>query len=116
MHWSKKKMLSRNVKRKRKARRDLNRARRICAAWPSIVEVEALSGFRVRCVYSDGVEGIADLSDLAEFGAFERWHTVPGFFEQVKAERHRLVWDDMLDVSGDSIREEIIANGEREHA
>ena len=47
-----------------------------------LVEVEVLSGYRVRLRYADGVEGDVDLSDVAGRGVFEAWND-RSFFEDL---------------------------------
>ena len=69
-------------------------------AWPRIVAVEPLDGFRLRCRYSDGLEGMADLSDEAEL----RWQTDPESFAKVAIDGRALVWENEMDACGDFIR------------
>ena len=79
---------------------DMDRVRRIHDAWPRIVVVEPLDGFRLKCRYSDGLEGVADLSDEAEL----RWRSNPESFAKVAIEGRELVWANGMDACGDFIR------------
>lgn len=48
-----------------------------------ITEARALEAYRLWLRFGDGVEGIADLSDLAGKGVFAAWNT-PGAFAKVR--------------------------------
>jgi len=48
-----------------------------------ITAAEPLSHFRLRLTYTDGTEGVVDLSDLAGRGVFALWNE-PGTFEAVR--------------------------------
>jgi Protein of unknown function (DUF2442) len=41
-----------------------------------ITAVKSLDGFRLWLRFSDGIEGMADLSDLAGRGVFSAWNTL----------------------------------------
>lgn len=69
---------------------------------PKLVQVAPLDRFRVRVTYSEGVEGIADFSDLAGQGVFRAW-SEPGVFEAVHvSEAGALAWDDELEICPDA--------------
>ena len=84
--------------------------------WHRITDVEPLGGWKVRCVFSDGLEGICDLSDFASSPAFEEWRTNPDLFAAVRHEDHALIWNEDLDVSGDMVRGRIESRGPKPSA
>jgi hypothetical protein len=63
-----------------------------------VVAVEARPRFRVWVRFENGVEGEADLSDLAGRGVFERWTENPGEFAEVAvdAKSGTLTWQGPL--------------------
>ena len=68
-----------------------------------LVEVRALSGYRLYVRFSDGVEGEADLSDLVGKGVFEAWRDTR-FFERAQVGPGRqLRWDDEIEVCPDAL-------------
>jgi hypothetical protein len=72
-------------------------------AVKKITAVKPLDGFRLWLQFSDGVEGIADLSDLAGHGVFSTWNT-PGLFANVKATEYGAVaWGDEIDLCPDTL-------------
>jgi hypothetical protein len=82
-----------------------------------VVAATARPGFRVWVRFENGVEGEADLSDLAGRGVFKRWTESPSeFFEvAVDPESGTLTWPGGLDVAPDHLYSEVIqAKGEVE--
>ena len=75
-----------------------------------VVAVEARSGFKLWVRFENGVEGEADLSDLAGSGVFERWVKNPEEFEQatVDPESGTVIWPGGLDVAPDRLYSEVI--------
>lgn len=75
-----------------------------------VVEVAARPGFKVWVRFEDGVEGEADLSDLAGRGVFKRWTEHPAEFDEVAvdSESGTLVWPGGLDVAPDRLYSEVI--------
>ena len=68
-----------------------------------IIEARALDNFRLWLRFSDGYEGVADLSDLAGKGVFTAWST-PGNFDKVKATDFGAVaWGDEIDLCPDDL-------------
>jgi hypothetical protein len=68
-----------------------------------ITEAKALDGYRLWLRFSDGFEGVADLSDLAGRGVFAAWNT-PGVFADVRVtEFGAVAWNDQLDLCPDSL-------------
>lgn len=74
-----------------------------------IVAVEARDNFTIWVRFEDGVEGEADLSDLAGEGVFARWTENPEEFSQVKVDSDSgtVVWPGGLDVAPDRLYEEV---------
>lgn len=80
-----------------------------------VVAVEARPGFKVWVRFEDGVEGEADLSDLAGRGVFKRWTEDPEVFAEVSVdpESGTLTWPGGLDVAPDRLYSDVIrATGE----
>ena len=68
-----------------------------------ITAVKPLDGFRLWLRFSDGVEGIADLSDLADQGVFSAWNT-RGLFASVKVTEYGTVaWANKIDLCQDAL-------------
>jgi hypothetical protein len=68
-----------------------------------ITSVKPLDGFHLWLRFSDGMEGIADLSDLAGQGVFSAWNA-SGVFEGVKVTEYETVaWGDELDLCPDAL-------------
>jgi len=66
------------------------------------IEVEPLSGYRLRVHYADGVEGIIDLSDEVGHGVFTPLRD-EAFFRKVQiGDRGQIAWSDDLDICPDS--------------
>ena len=73
----------------------------------NIVAVEALPQYRLRVVYSDGVEGEVDLSDLVGQGVFSVLAD-PEFFSKVSVgSGGEITWEDKVDICPDRIYLEI---------
>ena len=70
---------------------------------PKLLEVKALSDFRLWLRYEDGAQGELDLSGLAGRGVFSVWDA-PGVFESVKLEPHGAPsWGDEVDLCPDAL-------------
>jgi len=68
-----------------------------------ILGAEPLPGFRLHLTFADGIEGVADLSDMAGKGVFKAW-LEPTFFEQVRVTDHgALTWPEDLDLCSDAL-------------
>ena len=74
-----------------------------------VVAVEARPGFRVWVRFENGVEGEADLSDLAGRGVFARWTENPDAFAEVAVdpESGTLTWPGGLDVAPDRLYSDV---------
>ena len=75
-----------------------------------VVAVEARPGFKVWVRFEDGVEGEADLSDLAGRGVFKRWtENPPEFLEaSVDPDSGTVIWPGGLDVAPDRLYSEVL--------
>ena len=75
-----------------------------------VVAVEARPGFKVWVRFENGVEGEADLSDLAGRGVFKRWTEHPAEFGEVSVdpESGTVVWPGGLDVAPDRLYSEVL--------
>ena len=70
---------------------------------PKPVEVKPLEGYRLWIRYSDGVEGVVDLSDLVGRGVFAAWED-PREFEKVHiGSGGEIAWDDQIDLCADAL-------------
>ena len=77
--------------------------------WHDVVEVRARPGYRVWVRFQDGLEGEADLSDIAGRGVFKRWVDNPDEFAQVcvDADSGTIAWPGGLDVAPDRLYSEV---------
>lgn len=75
-----------------------------------VVAVEARPGFKVWVRFENGVQGEADLSDLAGRGVFRRWTENPDAFAEVTvdAESGTLTWPGGLDVAPDRLYSDVV--------
>ena len=75
-----------------------------------VVAVEARPDFKVWVRFENGVEGEADLSDLAGRGVFRRWTENPEEFGKVSVDRESgtVVWPGGLDVAPDRLYSEVL--------
>ena len=67
------------------------------------VQVNPLDGFRLWLKYSDGVEGIVDLSDLAGRGVFRAWSEREVFEAVVVDDSGAVVWPGEIDLCPDAL-------------
>lgn len=69
---------------------------------PTLLQVEALSPYRIWVRYSDGEEGEIDLSDVAGKGVFALWHD-PGEFAKVHiGPGNAISWNDQVEICPDA--------------
>lgn len=72
-----------------------------------VVDVNPLPEFRLRLRYSDGVEGVVDLSHLAGKGVFRIWDD-PGVFENAAiGSGGEIRWGDDVDICADALYMEL---------
>ena len=72
-----------------------------------LVAVEALPQYRLRVVYSDGVEGEVDLSDLVGQGVFSVFTDVEFFGRVSVGSGGEITWEDKVDICPDAVYLEI---------
>ncbi|MCL6087744.1 MAG: DUF2442 domain-containing protein [Actinobacteria bacterium] len=73
-----------------------------------IKEVKALPSFRVWIKFSDGVEGIVDLSDLVGQGVFSKWSDKEYFNSvYIDSESHTIAWPGGIDLCPHALYAEI---------
>jgi hypothetical protein len=70
---------------------------------PTPTEVRPLEDYRIWVQYSDGVEGIADLSHLAGKGVFALWNDYRQFRSVHIGPSGELAWSDEIDLCPDAI-------------
>ncbi|HZK76904.1 MAG TPA: DUF2442 domain-containing protein [Candidatus Kapabacteria bacterium] len=65
----------------------------------TITSVIPLEGYRLKLRFSDGTEGIADLSDIRRNGVFQAWND-PDFFRSVSIdpESQTVTWPTGIDL------------------
>jgi len=75
-----------------------------------VIAAEPRGDFKVWVRFENGVEGEADLSDLAGRGVFKRWTENPAEFGQVKvdSESGTLIWPGGLDVAPDRLYADVV--------
>lgn len=73
-----------------------------------ILHAEPLKHYRLKIRFSDGLEGIVDLSDLVGKGIFSAWKN-PKKFAQVSIdpECHTVCWPGGLDLAPDTLYEDV---------
>lgn len=71
--------------------------------FPWVIELEAREKYRLWLRYSDGTEGVVDLSDMAHTELFADWQK-PGAFEQVEiGEYGEVHWTEDASLCADSL-------------
>lgn len=73
-----------------------------------ITDVKPLEGFRIWIKFSDNVEGIIDLSDIAGKGVFSIWKDL-SLFQAVFIDpvNHTVAWPGGIDLCPDSLYDEL---------
>ncbi len=66
-------------------------------------EVEALDHYCIRVKFSDGVEGIVDLSHLANQGVFAIWNDYDVFRQVHIGSGGEIAWNDQIDLCPDTV-------------
>ncbi|MBI5410135.1 MAG: DUF2442 domain-containing protein [Nitrospirae bacterium] len=74
--------------------------------------VEPLVGYHIRIKFSDGLEGVVNLSGLAGKGVFKAWND-PEHFRSVfvDPESHTIAWPWDIDLCPDSLYAELRLSG-----
>lgn len=70
---------------------------------PVPIEVKALENYKLRVKYSDGVEGIADLSGFAGKGVFALWNDYAKFQNVRIGQSGEIAWGEEIDMCPDAI-------------
>ena len=68
-----------------------------------ITAVKPLDGFHLWLRFSDGVEGVADLSDLAGHGVFSAWNIPDVFAGASVTEFGAVAWGNEIDLCPDTL-------------
>jgi hypothetical protein len=67
---------------------------------PVLKEVKPLKNFCLQIKFSDGVEGIVDLSEFAGSGVFALWNDYSQFEKATIGSSGELVWNEDVDMDG----------------
>jgi len=67
---------------------------------PILKEVKALDNFRLHVKFSDGVEGVIDLSEFAGKGVFALWNDYNQFKKVNIGSSGELAWNEEVDMDG----------------
>ena len=67
---------------------------------PTIIEAKPLANYNLHIKFSDGVEGIVDLSKYAGKGIFVLWNDYSKFEQVSIGSAGQLVWNDEVDMDG----------------
>ena len=71
--------------------------------FPWVIELEAREKYRLWLRYSDGTEGVVDLSDMAHTELFADWQK-PGIFGQVNLGKYgEVIWTEDAALCADSL-------------
>jgi len=78
----------------------------------NIIKAECLQPYKIKIRFSDNIEGIVDLSDLAGKGVFKFWNDPKNFNDvKIDPQTHTIMWDNgKIDLCPDSLYEEITAS------
>ena len=70
---------------------------------PKLIEVKPLEGYCVWVKYSDGVEGVVDLSELVGKGVFAVWKDYREFQKVRVGPSGDMAWSEDIDLCPDAI-------------
>lgn len=74
-----------------------------------IIEVKPLENYKVWIKFSDGVEGVVDLSDLVGKGIFSAWKDVNIFNAVfIDPESHTIAWPGGIDLCPDTLYAKVL--------
>jgi hypothetical protein len=79
-----------------------------------IIYAEALSGYRLRLRFADGVEGEIDLSHLVGKGVFQLWRDPEAFRRVTIGSAGEVRWSDEVDLCADALYLEITGKSPEE--
>jgi hypothetical protein len=78
------------------------------------VHVKALSGYRIRIRYDDGVEGEVNLSNLVGKGVFCAWNDLAAFNNVSIGDHGEVRWSDTIELCPDALYLEITGKAPEE--
>jgi Protein of unknown function (DUF2442) len=67
------------------------------------ISVRALSDYRVHVAFSDGAEGVVDLSDLVGRGVFKAWEDENFFAHAHLGPGRQIRWSDEIELCPDAV-------------
>ena len=70
---------------------------------PAVVAVKALANYQLWVKFSDGVEGVVDLSHLVGQGVFALWNDYEAFKKVHIGPGGELAWSDDIDLCPDAL-------------
>jgi hypothetical protein len=70
---------------------------------PTLIQVKPLENYSLWASYSDGVEGVVDLSDFAGQGVFALWNDYQQFLQAHIGPSGEIAWNDDVDIDSDAI-------------
>jgi hypothetical protein len=70
---------------------------------PMAIEAKALDHYQLWVKFSDGVEGVLDLSHLVGQGVFAAWKDYEAFRKVHVGPSGELAWDDQIDLCPDAV-------------
>lgn len=70
---------------------------------PTPIEVRPLENYRLWVKYSDGVQGVVDLSDFAGRGVFAIWKDYQEFQKVHIGNSSEIAWSDEIDMDSDAM-------------
>jgi hypothetical protein len=65
--------------------------------------VRALPNYRIQIAFSDGAEGVVDLSDLAGQGVFKAWEDAKFFAQAHLGPGRQVRWNDEIELCPDAV-------------
>ncbi len=74
---------------------------------PKLAQVQARDAYQLWVRYSDGVEGIVDLSDFAGQGVFALWNDYEEYRKAHVGSSGEIAWNEQVDIDSDAIYHKI---------
>ena len=68
-----------------------------------IIRAKALNDYRLELAFSDGTQGIVDVSDLTGSGVFSLWDDFDQFLKVKIGETGELIWSAQVDLCPDAL-------------
>ena len=79
-----------------------------------LIEIQPLTGYRLRLRYADGVTGVVDLSHLVGKGVFELWNNPETFGRVSIGSSGEVRWSDEVDLCADALYLQVTGRGPSE--